>query len=209
MKAEEIILAVSKNTSAMESLSDEVRREVNDFVRENEERIKREKENRRKQEELAEKACERLNQQEEARRKRLLCIGEWGEKVPRNRRFALCEKARSTDGKPEYCAIDLVRGAMSPYWGYYGTTYPIDSMRQFYHKNIKPILEADGEAELVSKLSYDWDFFFIKDETDLKTQFSVLTYDVDENGVVKILSKSEPKTWVEHMNALKKEFENA
>ena len=214
MKAEEIILAVSKNTSAMESLSENIRKEIIAFAQENEDRIRQEEERRRKLEVLAHEKEEKRKKAMEKEWNKLLCIGDWGEKVPRNRRFALCESTgirlrgypEKWTEETEYCAIDLVRGVKSPYWGYFGASYPLESLQLFYDKRVKDILEAQTVAELVSKIRSMWDFFFIDEHDDLEKKFSVLTYEIDDNGRVKILSRSELKTWEEHRDALKKEF---
>ena len=200
---ERIVLAVADSESAMGALPEEVRNSIILFKKENEERIMAEE--RRREVELKREA-EKARQREEAlraERDKLLCKGTWGERVPRYRRFALCERTRY-DGSRVYCAIDLVRGAKSPYWGYF------DSPTSFYEDRLAPVYEAEDEARLLRLLREDWDFFFIdgrSDETEWK--FCVLSYEVNGNGKgITILSRGEAKTWREHRDALKEEFGN-
>ena len=182
-------------------------------------------------------AIERKRQEDEARKKekdeesrRLLCTGQWGEKVPPKRRFALCYRMGkfSYDGdhwnkEPFYCAIDLVRGYMSPYWHYYGDGSEAGQRDAFYNERIRPVLEAYEEGDdikLFKVLRSDWDFFKIHEE-DLNTKFEVLDYHIEKGtglsfhvrndgwkaDKVVVYGRSKPMTFAEHQAALKKEFD--
>lgn len=164
---------------------------------------------------------------------KLLCLGEWGEKVPLKRRFALCERIGKRfvghigqEGDPtkwedevQYCAIDLVRGIMSPYWAYFGASTKQGQLDAFYNERVRPALEKTGD-DLVTFLSCEWNFFRIDDQPGHeKIKFRVLDYDVEKDvGIpfayakkydkVVVIGKSEPMTWREHMDALRKEFKS-
>ena len=130
-------------------------------------------------------------------------------------RFALCERRwrrfigfRGYEADPslwqeeaEWCAIDLVRGYKSPYWGYYGDP------SLFVKNRIKPLLEANTVSKLVQRISCDWNFFSVCQE-DLEKPFCILSYDVNQDGnSIIITGRSEYKTFEEHKDALKQEIE--
>lgn len=210
-----IMLEVAECEQALAALPEDVRKQILGFKTQNSERIskalKAEEEQRK-----AEEAYRRKRKEEEEQEKnKLLCKGAWGEKIPLHRRFALCKRmgkrftgwcgqendtAKWVD-EVKYCAIDLVRGYMSPYWGYYLTSAS-HKAQPFYDDRIRPILEADSEEKLVRKIRVDWNFFKIKTEDD---NFSVLDYDI-VNGQIIEKGESPVKTLQEHQEALKKEF---
>lgn len=175
------------------------------------------------------KAMEEIRKERDEERSRLMCIGKWGEKVPPKRRFALCYRmgkyATMDDNwrdEPFYCAIDLVRGYMSPYWHYYGSSTEEGQRDAYYNEQIRPVLEAYREGNdvaITSVIRRDWDFFKIQgDEAEIK--FEVLDYHVEKGtGIpfyirkdgwkadkVIIDGRSKPMTFAEHRDALRKEF---
>lgn len=208
----EIVLRVAESEPAMAALPEDVRKAVTEFNEKNKERIlkekaeKEERERRRREYEEAEK------RKEQSEMDKLLCRGEWGEKVPRNRRFALCYKEvphfigyvgqekREDKWVPrgEYCPIDLVRGYMAPYWVYFG-----GGPDHCWKDRMRALFAAEDELSLFRKIRIDWNFFRLREEDD---GFSVCEYSVDEKGHVTILRIGEKKTLKEHQEELKKEF---
>lgn len=214
MELSSIILKVEECEAAMSALPDDIRKAICEFGASNRELILK-KEAERKAKEI------RLREAEEAQRIKvqkemdgLLCKGDWGENVPRARRFALCYKKinhfvghigqESQDDKwvphGEYCPIDLVRGYMSPYWGYFG-----GGADHCWRERIKPIMDSSDDYLLCKAIRIDWNFFKLKDKYD---DFSVCEYSVDDNGHVTILQIGESKPLKDHQDDLRKEFCN-
>lgn len=222
---DDLILKIA-DSPALEALPSEVREEILRLKREHDRR-EATLEKERKDEEIRVRK-ERLDME-----RKLLCLGEWGEKVPLKRRFALCERIGKRfvghigqEGDPtkwedevQYCAIDLVRGIMSPYWAYFGASTKQGQLDAFYNERVRPALEKTGD-DLVTFLSCEWNFFRIDDQPGHeKIKFQVLDYDVEKDvGIpfayakkydkVVVIGKSEPMTWREHMDALRKEFKS-
>lgn len=219
MTNEELILKIAE-CDAVDSLPPELRAEVLAVKK----RVDGFKEEMRAAEEK-----ERLERAQELKRdrKRLLCSGEWGEKVPRNRRFALCKQVNTYRGvarnetydRVDYCAVDLVRGYMSPYFGYYGVEGQ-KQMDAFYNERIRPVLETKSEDELIKILRSEWDTFKINNTREA-SKFQVIDYEVEKGtgyrfgyfdwkkeptDKVVMLGESSLMTWEEHRDALKKEF---
>ena len=216
MELSEIVLKVAECEAAMAALPEDVRSEVSKFNERHRERILEDKRWKEEAERRARAAREEAERKDREEKDKLFCRGEWGEKVPRNRRFALCYKEvphfigycgqeKQKDkwvSKGHFCGVDLVRGYMSPYWMYFG-----GGADHCWKDRLKPLLEASDEHSLFRRIRTDWNFFSIKDEHD--DNFSVCEYTVDERGHVTITHTGEKKSLKEHQEALKKEFENA
>lgn len=216
MNRDLIFLEIAKNSEAMSALPQTVQEQILDFKKKNEEEVLRKEAERKRLEEEAAKERERRSEAQRKESDKLLCKGKWGEKVPLERRFVLCEKDgkryvagyHSWDDKdpenwvPEkqYCAIDLVRGYKSPYWNYFGCGLPGE---EFVKRRIKPVLEAKTESDLVRFLRSEYDFFNVEDrEKDEK--FCVCTYSF--SPYFTITGRGEYKTLAEHQADLKREF---
>ena len=110
MNKDEILLQIASNKDALSILPKSICDELIAFKRLHENHVLKEHEMER--DAVKAREVERKKWQEKV--DKLFCRGQWGERVPRNRRFALCR--REFSGRTEWCAIDLVRGYMSPYW---------------------------------------------------------------------------------------------
>lgn len=204
MTSDEIILAVAGCEDAMSSLPADVRDAISEIRRAHEKwKIKmarlaaaQESRDKERQKEMEEK--------EAKDRAHYLCLGEWGEKVPLDRRFALCRMKMGQ--RNLHCAIDLVLGNKGPYWDYFG-----DSVYRYYKERIKKVLDAaqqdalNHEDQLWKVIRKEFDFNMRDDE--MVEKFQVLHYQAEEPGFVKIVGASEPKTWAEHQADLKAEFD--
>lgn len=178
---------------------------------------------------------ERRKKQEELRRKKelekkyidLLGLGqgEWVRNIPKYKRFVIAIK----DGKrftgfnttselkdpskwksiKECCAIDILRGFKSPYWGYYSV--PDDDIglqaKRFYGHHVSNVMNAKDDDELVKVLCSDWNFFKCDDHGEKDIKFGILDYIIDAKGVFTILGVSEYKTWREHREDLRKKYQ--
>lgn len=210
---EEILLSVDNCDSAMAALPDSVRAEILSVKGEVDRRVKEREEadckremERREDEEKAEKAWQ-------AELAKYSCKGTWGERVPLIRRFVLCESiGKEFVGhqisnpthwvdRVETCPIDLVRGFMGPYWGYYGMLNPLGNA----FKRIKDVIDAEGTSQLPMTIRYNFGSFSIDDKINNRP-FVILSYTVDADGNVKVTGRSEPMTWDQHRAALKAEF---
>lgn len=222
----DLLLAVAENSAAMACLPDDVRKGIEDFKIDQEWVIIARRESEKKARKQQEERREKERKEKLEKENKLLCKGIWGEKVPRNRRFALCvrmgkefigsswEVNDPTKWKPEEqcCAIDLVRGYKAPYWGYY-SGYTIEhSASQFYRKAIKPILEAESDDMLVKHIASEFNFFHLSNnKNEIDEPFSIVKYEVyNEYGKdsIRFLERGTPKTWKEHQLDLEKEFGN-
>lgn len=220
MTYEQIILKIADSPS-FETLDTELQSEILAIKKEHDEFLEN-------QEREKEAKNEHLEKEKAKKRQKLLCIGQWGEKVPFKRRFVLCHQSNvystysggpneRTERREDYCAVDLVRGYMSPYFGYFGTSTDQWKMDAFYNERIRPILEAKDEKELLDFLESEWNFFKIND-THRGEKFHVLDYDVEKDTghpwayakvADKVIVKGESPlmTWEQHRDALRKEFD--
>lgn len=210
---EKILLSVANCDSAMAALPDSVRVDVLSVKGEVDRRVKEREEAERKRESERREAEEKADKARRAKAAKILCKATWAERVPLNRRFALCESIGKAfvgfDGQErdqtkwvdrvEVCPIDLVRGFMGPYWGYY-----VDRIDAAFKERITPILEACCDAARVREIGIGFEFFHITKHGN--RPFRILTYDVDNDGHVQITGRSEPKTWEQHRADLKAEF---
>lgn len=176
-------------------------------------------------EELLKKEKSLMEEKQLKRRRNLLGLeyGEWAMNIPRKERFVIAVKdskhfigwSGQEHRDPskwvdvESCgAIDILRGYMSPYWGYYGDTHytPISKqVEYFYKERLSKIVDAENDDRLVTIIDCDWNFFDVN--SDVKdTKFAILDYSIDENGNAKILGRSEYKTFAEHHEDLKKKY---
>lgn len=211
---ETLLLEIAKCEAALAALPKEVRSRILKIKEAEEKRIlaeaKREEEWRKREEEKKRKQREK----ELKEQNKLLCKGEWGEKIPLKRRFALCKRISKRfvgwcgqekdpskwEAEEQYCAIDLVRGYMSPYWGYYCTSRA--KYLPFFEERIKPILDAQSWDEIVGNICRNWNFFKVEKEDD---SFSVLSYSMSGDSIV-LEGESAVKKLAEHQKDLKKEF---
>ena len=185
--------------------------------------------------ELEQKKAEAIKARTDELRNSLLCLGQWGEKVPSTRRFALCHRIGRrlvhwyNSEKPEYrnepfyCAIDLVRGMMPVKWHYYNVGTEEQEIDFLYNRQLRPLFEAfdtGNEAMILKCLNFAWDRYAIPErERDVK--FHVLKYHTEKGlGLDWILpietgNKSDRvvidevgdyKTLAEHREDLKTEF---
>lgn len=213
------------NSKEVEFLPKSLRNQVVAIRDEEEERVRKREAEIRKQEREREEATRKEHDEEH---RKFLCIGEWGEKVPPKRRFALCcrmskkfigwlgQERDPSKWKevPEYCAIDLVRGITNPYWGYWGASTEEGQRDAFYNEGIRPVLEAfetGDESEVLKRIRCDWNFFKIDRKEDMAVKFAVLRYHLDKGTGPKadrvvVDGRSVPKTLAEHQEDLKREF---
>ena len=217
MTIEELVLSLAENEESMAALTDDQRKFVLSYKKENEERIKAERNERERKDRAFKKAEERLKAERRNLFDKLLCKGTWGELVPPDRRFCLCER----DGKRfvgfcgqeddptkwkdklEYCVIDIVRGYTSPYWGYYDLMN--NHLKAWYKERMHAILSAETEDERAEIIIHDFNFFNIDDE-ERNDKFRILDYEVDGNGNVTVVGRSKDMTLKQHQEALKREF---
>ena len=177
-------------------------------------------ENQRKMEEL------RSKMEHEKRYINLLGLdhGEWVRNIPKYKRFVIAVK----DGKrftgfnctselkdpsnwkdiKECCAIDLLRGFMSPYWGYYDVINDMVELqaKAFYKKRVSKVMYAKTDDELCKVLDYQWNSFKCDDDNEINLKFGILDYIIDSKGEFTILGVSEYKTPAEHQEDLRKKY---
>lgn len=220
MTTTELIAAIGDNKAALDALPDDLRNAVLAAKKEKEESDRRMAEAER---EAQKREDEKYRVRRDKERKELLCIGTWAENIPRNRRFVLCERDWKKYGEYvkgsfierevvpciELCAVDIVRGYTSPYFGYYcGDGETPQQLRSWWEQRLQPVIEADTEDKFLTRISCDWIFFHIYNDRPDKPHFPfrILTYEVGDDGNIKITGRSEAKTWQEHRTDLKKEF---
>ena len=206
MNSEEIILAIAEDPDAMKALPENIRVAIRDFYNLQAKRIQEEKKRREKFEKEQAKREAEEKAKKEADMNKLLCKNEWGCRVPVERRFCLCEREYSNKERyQDFCVIDIVRGFKSPYWGYYLRTYEFEVLKAWYCERLLPVLSAKTDEERYRVIRNGFDCFEIRPE-EKEWKFRILKYEVDNDGYVKIIEKSEAKTWEEHRNDLEKEF---
>lgn len=212
---EAVLLGVAKCDSAMAALPESVRAEIDSVKGEFERRVKEREETERKLELARRKAEAEAEKERISLEAKYLCKGSWGERVPLIRRFALCESigkkfigycgqerdpAKWVD-RVDYCPIDLVRGFMGPYWGYYGQANPLKEA----YKRIRSVLEAEGTKQTGVRIDNGFGFFKIRPE-EKDRPFVILSYTVEADGNVHVTGRSEPMKWEQHRAVLKAEF---
>lgn len=219
--AEHVMAEVEKNAVAMAALDETLRSAIFSFCREKEKRDLEEATTARKVAEAKEAIRRRSAKEYLKERNDLLCIGDWGERVPFQARFALCTRTGKRfvgcPGQekdlsmwkdiPEYCAVDLVRGFTGPYWGYYSEQDDSKVMSAYYNSRILPILDAIGGDEewLLTVIRKGFGVFSMEGR-DLSDPFGVIKYMIDSAGMVVVKSIGEKKTLEEHQEELKMEF---
>lgn len=214
----EILSAIGDNKTALDALPDDLRNEVLAVKKEKEERDRRMAEAER---EAQKKADEKERVRRDNERKDFLCIGTWAENIPRNRRFVLCERdwkrygeyVRGSSSEREVvdciklCAVDIVRGYSNPYFGYYGGDGEAPhQLRWWWKERLQPVIEAETEDKFLTRIRCDWNFFKLYPAHEADYPFRILTYEVGDDGDIKITGRSESKTWQEHRADLEKEF---
>lgn len=222
----ELIALIGNNEAALSALPENLRKEILAVKKEKEDSDRRLAEARTKANIDAQRKREEEDrirrEKEEAERKELLCIGTWAENIPRNRRFVLCERdwqcyAEYVTGGGRYndphelvpvkelCAVDIVRGYMSPYFGYYcGDGEKPYQLKSWWEERLKPAIMSETTDSFLTRIRCDWNFFKIYEREEFP--FRILTYGVDKWGVVNITGRSVCKTWQEHRADLEKEF---
>ena len=150
--------------------------------------------------------------------------GEWVRNIPKYKRFVIAVK----DGKrftgfncaselkdpnkwkniKECCAIDLLRGFKSPYWGYYDVTNDMVELqaKAFYKNRVSKVMYAKTDDELCQVLDYEWNFFKCDDHNEINLKFGILDYIIDAKGEFTILGVSEYKTPAEHQEHISKKY---
>ena len=207
MNSDEIILAIAENPDAIKALPKDIRVAIRNFNNLHAKRIQEEKERREKLEKERAKRLAKEKAEEEKEMNKLLCKNDWGCRVPVERRFCLCEKESGNRQRYEdFCVIDIVRRFKSPYWGYYCRTYEFEVLKAWYRERLLPVLSAKTDEARYRAIRNDFDFFEIRPE-EKEWKFRILKYEVDNDGNVKIIEKSDAKTWAEHRNDLRLEFE--
>lgn len=216
----DFLMSIGQNKEILKLMSPEEQTYAKNFVKE-------------RKREIA--AFERRRKQEELRRKKeldkkytnLLGLdqGEWVRNIPKYKRFVIAIK----DGKyftgsntqselkdpnkwkdvKECCAIDLLRGFKSPYWGYYGGgTASIEYQSgHFYNNRVAKVMDTKTDDELCKVLDCDWNFFRCNDHGEINIKFGILDYIVDGKGGFTILGASEYKTLAEHQKDLRKKYQ--
>ena len=151
--------------------------------------------------------------------------GEWVRNIPKYKRFVIAVK----DGKrftgfncaselkdpnkwkniKECCAIDLLRGFKSPYWGYYDVTNDMVELqaKAFYKNRVSKVMYAKTDDELCQVLDYEWNFFKCDDHNEINLKFGILDYIIDAKGEFTILGVSEYKTLAEHQEDLRRKYQ--
>lgn len=219
----ELLAAIGNNKAALDVLPDNLRNAVLAAKKEKEESDRRMVEARKKAESEEQRKREKeellRREREEKETMDCLCLGTWAENIPRNRRFALCVRdwKRFSDNIYndelvnciERCAVDVVRGYMNPYFGYFcGDGMEQHQLKSWWEQRLKPVIEAKTKNEFLTRIRNDWDFFKIYQEGETEFPFRILTYKVDEKGTITITGESKTKTWQEHRADLEREFAN-
>ena len=218
MNYNDFMMSIGQNEKILDLLSPNEKSYVQNFVNERKREIAK-MERMRKMDELKRK------KEIEMKRNKLLGLeyGEWVRNIPKYERFVIAVR----DGKrfmgwninsdledptkwksiKECCAIDILRGYKSPYWGYY--VVPGDDVvlqaNAFYENRVSKVMLAENDDELVKVLDYNWNFFKY-DNTKSDAKFGILDYIVDSEGKITVLGVSEYKTLREHLEDLKSKY---
>lgn len=193
-RSDDLLVRVLKADGVAERLPEGLRDEAYKWLSENEARLEEERRLAEEAEKEAEKERTRRESELESALDELLCRGTAWSNVMRKFRFALCR--RSVDGA--YCAVDLARGYMSPYWGYWGGDL---CATKFYTSQISPVLTAVCDEELARLIEHDWNFFEVAEHE----KFSVVDYTVVD-GKVHVNGLGPEMTLKEHQRAMEEKY---
>ena len=218
MNYHDYMMSIGQNEKILDLLSPNEKSYVQNFVNERKREIAK-MERMRKMDELKRK------KEIEMKRNKLLGLeyGEWVRNIPKYGRFVIAVE----DGKrfigwnidsdledptqwksiKECCAIDILRGYKSPYWGYYCVSGDdvVLQANAFYENRVSKVMLAENDDELVKVLDYNWNFFKY-DNTKSDAKFGILDYIVDSEGKITVLGVSEYKTLREHLEDLKSKY---
>ena len=215
----DFMMSTGQNEEILKLMSSDEQFFAKNFVKERKQELAK-IELHRKKEEL------RIKKEREKKYTSLLGIdhGEWVRNIPKYKRFVIGVK----DGKrftgfncaselkdpnkweniKECCAIDILRGFKSPYWGYYAAINDMVELqaKAFYKNRVSKVINAKTDDELCKVLDYDWNFFKCNDHNEINLKFGILDYIVDAKGEFTILGVSEYKTLAEHQEDLRKKY---
>lgn len=216
----DFMMSIGQNAEILKLMSLEEQFYVKNFVKERKQELAK-IELHRKKEEL------RIKKEREKKYTSLLGLdhGEWVRNIPKYKRFVIAVK----DGKrftglsyanelkdpskwkdiKECCAIDLLRGFKSPYWGYYYVTNNMVELqaKRFYMERVSKVMNAKTDDELCKVLDSEWNFFKCDDHNEINLKFGILDYIIDSKGEFTILGVSEYKTLAEHQEDLRKKYQ--
>lgn len=213
-RLESVLLSVANCDHAMAALPEDVRASVLSVKGEVEMRVKEREADERKREIERRETDEKAEKARHAELAKYLCKGTWSERVPLSRRFAMCETigkkfvgfygqekdpSKWEDCK-QVCSVDLIRGFMGPYWGYYDYI----GIDEAFKRTVKPILEACDDFDRMMRIRSEFDFFHVTNHGN--APFRILTYEVGPGEHVRVIGRGEMKTWEQHRAALKAEF---
>lgn len=216
----DFMMSIGQNEEILKLMSSDEQFYVKNFVKERKQELAR-IELHRKKEEL------RIKKEHEKKYTSLLGLdhGEWVRNIPKYKRFVIGVK----DGKrftglsyanelkdpskweniKQCCAIDLLRGFTSPYWGYYYVTNDMVELqaKKFYMERVFNVMNAKTDDELCKVLDSDWNFFKFDDHNESNVKFGILDYIVDAKGEFTILGVSEYRTLAEHQEDLRRKYQ--
>lgn len=216
----DFMMSIGQNEEILKLMSSDEQFYVKNFVKERKQELAR-IELHRKKEEL------RIKMEREKKYTSLLGLdhGEWVRNIPKYKRFVIGVK----DGKrftglsygselkdpskwediKQCCAIDLLRGFKSPYWGYYYVTHDMVELqaKKFYMERVSKVIHAKTDDELCKVLDSDWNFFKCDDHDENNLKFGILDYLIDAKGEFTILGVSEYKTLAEHQEDLRRKYQ--
>lgn len=219
MNYNDFMMSIGQNEEILKLMSLEEQFFAKNFVNERKRELAK-IENKRKMEEL------RRKMEHEKSYTNLLGLdhGEWVRNIPKYKRFVIavkdskrftgfnCQRELDDPSKwkdiKECCAIDLLRGFKSPYWGYYDAINDMVELqaKKFYMERISKVMNAKTDDELCKVLDYNWNFFKCNDHNEIDLKFGILDYIVDAKGEFTILGVSEYKTLAEHQEDLRKKY---
>ena len=216
----DFMMSIGQNKEILKLMSLEEQFFAKDFVNERKKELAK-IEQMRKKEEL------RLKKEREKKYASILGLdyGEWVRNIPKYKRFVIGVK----DGKrftglsyaselkdpskweniKECCAIDLLRGFKSPYWGYYYVTNDMVELqaKKFYMERVFNVMNANTDDELCKVLDSYWNFFKFDDHNEINLKFGILDYIIDAKGEFTIIGVSEYKTLAEHQEDLRRKYQ--
>lgn len=216
----DFMMSIGQNEEILKLMSSDEQFYVKNFVKERKQELAK-IELHRKKEEL------RIKKELEKKYTSLLGLdhGEWVRNIPKYKRFVIGVK----DGKrftglsyaselkdpskwkdiKKCCAIDLLRGFKSPYWGYYGVANDMVELqaKAFYKDRVSKVMNAKTDDELCKVLDSDWNFFKCDDHDEINIKFGILDYIIDAKGEFTILGVSEYKTLAEHQEDLRRKYQ--